>query len=83
MVAFLGLVGDGVVAVSACGDLVLVAAVGEVQDFGTKNKSDLFPPSHSSLTLNWAIGSDKLTRYNWIYEMPKTFISIFVSVILW
>ena len=60
-------------AVFACGDLVLVAAVGEVQDFGTKNKSDLFsPPFHSSLTHNWAIGSDKLTRYILIYELPKT-----------
>ena len=65
VVAFLGLVGDDVVAVSACGDLVLVAAVGEVQDFGTKNKSDLFSPSfHSSLTHNWATGSDKLT---WVF----------------
>ena len=79
----MGLVGDGVVAVSACGDLVLVAAVGEVQDFGTKNKSDLSPPVHSSLTHNWAIGSDKLTRVYLDLRIAKNDISIFVSVILW
>ena len=46
----------------ACGDLVLLLCGRRGTGLWYKKQMWSFPPVHSSLTHNWAIGSDKLTK---------------------